>query len=236
MDLHAVGPRRHGVPDLHDHGARRSQEDLPQLLHLPAQAKMRADTLARRAQRARRHLLAVPVHDRAERLGRSTAISIFRAACRWPRAIRRRRVRPCVGGRRALGCYGAASRPTRSAAYRATSSQPGNPAPNVPDRGSLRTGAGRDGYRSPSFTVNNPHRDNAHGAIRRPRARPRRNHLHVRQHGVRWRHRRRHQPRGEHDQRRAEDHQHLRRHPFRVLRRHRDAGAVLPVRRWPARS
>ena len=36
VDVHAVGRRGHRVPDLHDHGARRSQEDLPQLLHVPA--------------------------------------------------------------------------------------------------------------------------------------------------------------------------------------------------------
>ncbi len=106
---------------------------------------------------------------------------------------------------------------------------PGNPAPNVPDRGSLRTGAGRDGYRLELHGEQSPPRQR-HGAIRRHARAHARNHLHVRQHGVRWRHRRRDQPRGQHDQRRAEGHERSRRHPFRVLRRHRDAGALFPLR------
>jgi hypothetical protein len=58
-----------GVPGLHDYGARRSQEDLPQFFHLPARCEVGTDTMARRAQRARRPLMAVPIHDRAERPG-----------------------------------------------------------------------------------------------------------------------------------------------------------------------
>ena len=108
--------------------------------------------------------------------------------------------------------------------------EPGNPAPNVPIADLFAQAQAQMGTLS-SFTVNNPNRDNATVRFGGHARAPRRHHLHVRQHDVRWGHRPRHQSPGEHPRRGAEDHQHLWRHSLRVLRRHRDAAAVFPVRR-----
>ena len=108
--------------------------------------------------------------------------------------------------------------------------EPGNPAPNVPIVESLRAGAGADGHSVQLHGQQSQPRQRD-GEIRWHAGAPERDHLHVRQHDVRWRHRPHHQSPWEHRQRGAEADQHLWRHALRVLRRHRDAAPVFSVRR-----
>ena len=155
-----------------------------------------ADTLARRAQRAWRPRMAVPVHDRAERPG-LLLLSLYSDRHADGRALSG--AAPCGGRRQRRGARDVMGshqqrRPVERRRRADRSQVTPRPTCRSPD---LFAQAQEQMGPLSGFAVSNPNRDNAIVRFGGPRARPDVITFTVREHDLRWGHRPRHQSPGE---------------------------------------